>query len=50
MDYIDLLDRLQKLDSCALSDALDALGETGVVTGISTTVDPTDDCRQGSGR
>lgn len=34
MDTIDLLDRLQKLDSCAVSDALDALGETGVVTGI----------------
>ena len=35
MDVIELLPRLERLDSCALSDALDALGEPGVVTGIA---------------
>ena len=35
MDIIDLLPRLERLDSCALSDALDALGRPGVVTGIT---------------
>jgi regulator of RNase E activity RraA len=34
MDVIDLLPRLERLDSCALSDALDAIGHAGVVTGI----------------
>ena len=34
MDYIELLDRLDNLDTCAVSDALDALGHPGVVTGI----------------
>jgi regulator of RNase E activity RraA len=35
LDYNALLDRLQKLDCCAVSDALDALGQAGVVTGIT---------------
>src|SRR5688500_5817481 len=30
----DLLERLSKLDSCALSDALDKLGLPGSVTGL----------------
>src|SRR5207245_4800334 len=30
----DLIVRLGRLDACAISDALDALGLTGVVTGI----------------
>lgn len=34
MDVIDLLSRLERLDSCALSDALDAMGRAGVVTDI----------------
>ena len=35
MDVIDLLPRLERLDSCALSDALDSMGKPGVVTGIA---------------
>ena len=35
MDVIELLPRLERLDSCALSDALDAMGRPGVVTGIA---------------
>lgn len=30
----DLLDRLRRLDSCAVSDALDTLGLTGATTGV----------------
>jgi regulator of RNase E activity RraA len=35
MDYVELLSRLEKLDTCAVSDALDAMREGGVVTGIA---------------
>ncbi|CAN7658665.1 RraA family protein [Aminobacter sp. LjRoot7] len=31
----DLLERLRRLDACTVSDALDALGLTGAVTGIA---------------
>ncbi|MDA0707916.1 MAG: RraA family protein, partial [Proteobacteria bacterium] len=31
----DLLERLKKLDSCAVSDAMDSLGLPGEVTGIN---------------
>jgi 4-hydroxy-4-methyl-2-oxoglutarate aldolase len=36
----DLVERLLKLDSCAVSDALDRLGQTGVVLGIPPTAPP----------
>ena len=34
MDFIDLITRLEKLDTCAVSDALDSLGVSGVADGI----------------
>jgi len=34
MDFIDLITRLEKLDTCAVSDALDSLGVSGVAHGI----------------
>ena len=36
----DLVDRLLKLDTCAVSDALDRLGMVGVVLGIPPTAPP----------
>ena len=35
MDYVDLINRLEKLDACAVSDALDGLGMPGVAEGIA---------------
>jgi regulator of RNase E activity RraA len=34
MDYADLLERLQALDTCAVSDALDSMGMPGAVDGL----------------
>ena len=34
MDFIELITRLEKLDTCAVSDALDSLGVPGVADGI----------------
>ena len=34
MDFIELITRLEKLDTCAVSDALDSLGVPGVANGI----------------
>lgn len=34
MDYLDLITRLEKLDTCAVSDAMDSLGLPGVAEGI----------------
>lgn len=35
MDYATLLDRLSRLDACAVSDALDSLGVVGVVDDLT---------------
>jgi len=35
MDYLSLIDRLNALDACAVSDALDTLGVEGVATGLT---------------
>lgn len=35
MDCVDLINRLEKLDACAVSDALDSLGLAGVAEGIA---------------
>ncbi len=35
MDYVDIITRLEKLDSCAVSDALDSLGVPGMAEGIT---------------
>jgi len=34
MDFIEFITRLEKLDTCAVSDALDSLGVNGVADGI----------------
>ena len=34
MNYEEILDRLARLDSCAVSDALDSMGLSGVVDGL----------------
>ena len=34
MDFVELITRLEKLDTCAVSDALDSLGVNGVADGI----------------
>ena len=35
MDYVDLINRLEKLDACAVSDALDVIDVPGVAEGIA---------------
>lgn len=34
MDFVELITRLERLDTCAVSDALDSLGVNGVADGI----------------
>jgi regulator of RNase E activity RraA len=40
----ELVERLSKLDTCAVSDSLDRLGRVGVVLGISPTAPPAKIC------